>query len=197
LIVGAGGSLDRVHLLMSNPGPPAQLPVGTTAADFCETMACQWDLATDTATLNPRLVANGVGEYQLSSAALGAEWLVGRNAAEASPPLLPSDAVILTSFREPAVGARAPTAAVVRRIGRVRRISGAGPAITLQVRRSVRVEFVAPGYRTLRRIVKGTRRVTLPMPRCRGCRSIRIRVRLDGADQPTSFAVAALPTDRP
>jgi hypothetical protein len=196
LLVRSGGSLDRVHLLMSNPGLPPQLPTGTAAADFCPTMACQWDRATDPNTLNPRLVANGVGQYQLSSAALGADWLARLNAAEASPTSLPSDAVILARFREPILSAP-PALAAVRRIGGVKRIAGSRLAITLQVRQTVRLTFVAAGYRVLRRVVKGTRRVNLPMPRCNGCRSIRVRVLLAGKDQRISFAVAPLPADRP
>jgi hypothetical protein len=59
------------------------------------------------------------------------------------------------------------------------------------------VTFVAPGYRVVRKVIRGTRRVIVPMPRCRSCATIRVRLLVAGKNQRAGFRIAALAGDRP
>jgi hypothetical protein len=199
LIVRFGGSLDRVHLLMSNPGLPASfpsLPGGgrTSADDHCTTMACQWALATDPSTLNPRLVANGVGEYALASSALGLDWLRGYHAAMAKRLPARSDADWIARFAEPesAVGEDRP----VERVGKPRKPRPGVAAVTLRAPGRARVAFrIGARYRRHRTVTQGSQDVTFPIPRCGSCARMKVRIVTSGTTYDT-FRIAALSADR-
>jgi hypothetical protein len=88
--------------------------------------------------------------------------------------------------------------APLRRLGAPRRLAGRRLVVKLQARRTLSVTFVAPGgYRVVRRVVRGTRRVIVPMPRCRSCATIQVRLLVAGKDQRAGFRIAALAGDRP
>ncbi|MGD9570997.1 MAG: hypothetical protein AB7V62_03810 [Thermoleophilia bacterium] len=192
-----GGSLDRVHLLMSNPGVPQTMPElpgrrMATPADFCTTMDCVWGLATDPATINPRLVQNGVGEYQLGSRAVALDWLRGFNAAMAAPPPAQPDSAWLARFREGA----SPAVGGLRRIGPPRKPRAGVVAVRLQTSARMQVTFrIGARYARQRTVLPGTRTVTFPIPRCGSCTVMKVSIVAGGTVQDT-FRIAALAADR-
>ncbi len=193
-----GGSLDRIHFLMGNPGVPAELPElpggrRATAADFCTTMDCVWGLATDPATINPRIAQNGVGEYQLGPRAVALDWLRGVNAAAAAPPPAQPDAAWLTRFRE---GASTAGGTGLRRIGPPRKPRAGVVAVRLQSSARVQVTFrIGARYARQRTVLPGTRTVTFPIPRCGSCTVMKVSIVAGGTVQDT-FRIAALAADR-
>jgi hypothetical protein len=178
----AGANLSKVHLMMSNPG----VPPGERRSAYCASHACQWRLATDRATINPRLVQNGAGQFQLSSKAACLAWLRGYNANDdgtpppdtSNPEVAAADAELLARHKEAALLALSGKP-VLKVLGKARKVGPRLVAVKLQSRQTIRVAFLIGEFTSVKRVKKGTRKIIFRLPRLKAKRA-EVELQFDG-----------------
>ena len=168
--------------MMSNP----TVPRGERPSEYCGTHSCQWKLATDRNTINPRLVQNGSGIFQLSSKAAGLAWLRGYNASDdgnpppdtSNPAVAAADAKLLARHKEAAFLAL-PGKPVLKVLGKARKVGPRLVAVKLQSRQTIRVAFVIGEFSSVKRVKKGTRKIIFRLPKLKAKRA-EVELQFDG-----------------